>query len=1382
MKLSRRSTGMKGLWLALALGAGLVGCAVLTVDVDVYKGALVNEEHVQLHQLVALATAAKPLLIQLRDNLEWPYTNGMPIAKEEKEDPKDKTEEKTTDVNDKVNESAACGKVKDWYQPQYVELPKGHISEVKSQSVFRKTWDGIAEFFSGPPASCQLHFDSPYARSVNIILSLYEDLSSPDLDLYARKLKNANERLRKAQATFALKEDDQARFKHIRPGLSKLEDKDALKPLLDAYMAILIPSEKQTKKPIRDVETFITVFRKLALKDVNPENPNEENSKLQRGGGIEDELIHNWKPLIEASGDKLTERQNNTKRLAVRVAWKFLGEGQQNKLLSNLTKGLCVEGNTGKQACQELQEWTKELADAYWDSRQAVRELWEESLGLLIRIERLQRKNPDSYHGLKRKVIRLAVEVSSRSQIGLALNRLGNDGTCSSMKDVLSKEWTGICDGNPKGTTWTLKRIADNRESLTQALSSASTETALFLLHLDSLEKHALTEDSEIKDLVQKANRINPTRVVRLGLNRNFFDVIELNDELSDPQEVYRVVEEVSQNLANGFGRGRLAEGLHTLTEKYLELHNGKPNGADSDQQDRLLESLVEFAQKILFLANHEGLASPPGSDGLIVGGGKNILRGLLGDQIIEIYDRSQVFGSPHVPSATTRRYVRVLQAIGNSILFSANELRERERYREEGQKRVAAEVAAARSVYSPDPAKVITDLLAELEHDKQAAQTALDAAQAKEPSVAEQLQTLTDRRATGAQNLDAIKAKIGIYETKFAPVEKTYQVLLQHVSSETKSQWKTAWKETESELKAFLENDSESLEKKLSTARDLITSPASEKRSEFNDAISYVKSPDALSDFTKYRTDKSYDSKKRSKLLDEFIENIQELEKKRRAQVADYKKERDTQVGDLRRVNEAIAALTEEATQLSKLPHKIAQLETARTEIASVQGGVLKDTDGIKEAKGRIPFVSPETIYSLIRFHLEKKPTDSSQTAQTVLLSRIPPPGMPSPDPNDYKNPLEVMDTVIALLRHRQMEIVARFGKDSDEDKKATEALENAYRHRAGMIYIRPSSAYLRTSFPSTSLQDDPNLAWDNMLLKQGLRNLPFSSELRDILNPSVKQDQVLTSELDKQYWQNINRVRVSGAGFTNQALVKDDVGNWYVKQYFGDTERIWESAKNLALFSMSAKVPIDLAKQLSKATKPEEYAENSKETPTLQKVLEKHQGAYKTHTDEVLAKLERLHTKNDKSELQETMIAAWEAHDGIKKATSFKASLIGELKTEIRRWDEAAKALKDNANQDPGQVIVKDVRALSRLDTMLSASIAKMPPSDATDEVKQTAMKEVHKVVGGQVTDILTDQTRALDQYEQAIVFIGDAANPKETKEANSTSEPLTYKDIRK
>lgn len=226
---------------------------------------------------------------------------------------------------------------------------------------------------------------------------------------------------------------------------------------------------------------------------------------------------------------------------------------------------------------------------------------------------------------------------------------------------------------------------------------------------------------------------------------------------------------------------------------------------------------------------------------------------------------------------------------------------------------------------------------------------------------------------------------------------------------------------------------------------------------------------------------------------------------------------------------------------RMVQFPKDAAAFENARTVIAGVKSGVLGEVEAHDQ------FVPPSAVYFLVSTHLskaEKAETDvkkkkSFQNAQAVLSGRTPPVGGPQLDSHEkYQSPMAVMDELIALLRHRQINAVERHGKDSDEDKKATEALESSYQHRAGMIYIRPSSAYLRTSFPSTSVQDDPNLTWDNMLLQQGIRSLPFSSELRDILDPSVRRDRLLTSELDKQYWQNINRVRISGVGNTNQVV----------------------------------------------------------------------------------------------------------------------------------------------------------------------------------------------------------------------------------------------------
>ena len=81
MKASAMQWGIR--WAVIVFSGLLNSCAVLTVDVDVYKGPLINEESVQIQQLLALTTAAKPMLVQLRDNLEWPSSDGLPPKRKE---------------------------------------------------------------------------------------------------------------------------------------------------------------------------------------------------------------------------------------------------------------------------------------------------------------------------------------------------------------------------------------------------------------------------------------------------------------------------------------------------------------------------------------------------------------------------------------------------------------------------------------------------------------------------------------------------------------------------------------------------------------------------------------------------------------------------------------------------------------------------------------------------------------------------------------------------------------------------------------------------------------------------------------------------------------------------------------------------------------------------------------------------------------------------------------------------------------------------------------------------------------------------------------------------------------------------------------------------
>ncbi len=119
----------------------------------------------------------------------------------------------------------------------------------------------------------------------------------------------------------------------------------------------------------------------------------------------------------------------------------------------------------------------------------------------------------------------------------------------------------------------------------------------------------------------------------------------------------------------------------------------------------------------------------------------------------------------------------------------------------------------------------------------------------------------------------------------------------------------------------------------------------------------------------------------------------------------------------------------------------------------------------------------------------------------------------------------------------------------------------------KSGKIYLRPASAYLRSSYPASTLNANSSTVWRNDLERQAWRSLPLIGNLVDAQG---KAQSAALHELDKQSWQNINRVRVAGAGDANYVIAKDDIGNWYVKSYASNPSNIVKTASNLALMSM--------------------------------------------------------------------------------------------------------------------------------------------------------------------------------------------------------------------
>lgn len=1339
----------------LVLSAALGGCAVLSVDVDVYKGALVNEEHVQLHQLVALATAAKPMLIQLRDNLEWPKTDGRP------------PEGATT-----------CGKDgKSWYRAGYIQPPNDFTPEILPESLLYR-WFGYGE------AACYPHFRDIRARLVNSALSLYEDLDSPDFAPHGAKLRAALNRL---ERTMPNAQDDQKAFNNIARGF-KADTAlvtDGLSGLKKGYEQFLIASGDGSvlRRNIRPLMDALRTFQAMKKKDKKSEEP------------LVDKLIKNWPASENGTPD---ETPVYDQRTPIRAAWKFLGEGEINSLLAPVSKQLCVDNADGKRACEELMNRTKELVESYWESRQATRDLWEEGLNLLVVIQRLEQRlekgEPDRYYALRKQLINLVLKLTHVQYVASALDRVEKADQCAVLKSLSVLD--AMCAAGPDGKLrWTEANVKRNphyfKEALRQALTVHPEETAYFLLYLDSIEKDALpTTNAALSSLVTTANATNPQRTVRLGLTLSLVDskdVLDSSIELLDSTELFALVDQVNHNLANGFERGRLVQGLHTLTKDFLTSHSGATRTTESDEQRLLTDNLVEFAQKVLFLANHDWLVSPPRDAGLILGGGENILRGLLGDYAIGKLSRSPLLGPARIPESEERGYIRVLQAVGNSILFSANELRERNRYDDASKAKVPAEVDAANAVYSPSPGKVLDGLLKELESEKQLAQKQLTEAQAKKNTLTDQIgkdnpatgQYQTVERAKG--DVTAAQTSLDTYQQGLQTLNATHTTLTKDVQDKIKAQWKISTAPSATTTVDFLTDGSHGLKKKLADVRSTILT--SEEKQTFDHAETFVALPDSATAFEAYRATTGAPSMTRADLLDAFAAHIAKLEAERVQRVTRFEQARNEKKQRQQEAEHALAQLLAEQQRIerliSQLPTNIERVENAHMAVGDVR------TDTLRDAENANRFATPDAVYSLLTSRLEKKSTGLTahnnkpyQDALAVLATRTPPPGMPPLNRNDYHSPLDVMDKVIALLRHRHMEAVERFGKDSPDEKKATETLENAYRHRAGMIYIRPSSAYLRTSFPSTSLQDDPNLAWDNMVLKQGIRALPFSSQLRDLFNPVEKQDRAITSELDKQYWQNINRVRVAGAGQTNQALVKDDVGNWYVKQYFGDTKDIINSAKNLALFNLGTKLPIDLPNHLRNLSDSENTNGSEKQDALvpLQRVLDKHKAAYQTNTAEAVTKLGDLHSKNGKGLLRDRIVTAWESVGELKDSPTMMRSLKTALDTEIAEWDKTADALKSVSGHDPGHTMLKDIRALSKMEKQLGARIRDI---DGTQALKTKATTEVGRVLGPLVLELLEDRKRTVDRFQQAVLFIGDVANPKEPNAKQSSHK---YEDIRK
>ncbi len=299
---------------------------------------------------------------------------------------------------------------------------------------------------------------------------------------------------------------------------------------------------------------------------------------------------------------------------------------------------------------------------------------------------------------------------------------------------------------------------------------------------------------------------------------------------------------------------------------------------------------------------------------------------------------------------------------------------------------------------------------------------------------------------------------------------------------------------------------------------------------------------------------------------------------------------------------------------------------------------------------------------------------------------------GLNDKDKKDKIDAKDILDTLITVLRNEH--ILAIEEGDNGFAKNIEKALAAAYEHRSGLVYIRPPSAYLRSSYPVTTFQDSPQLGWNNMLTDRAIKGLPLISDLFATGN-RVGSRQEVREEVDKQFWHNINRVRVSGGGRTNYVVAKDDVGNWYVKSYSTDPQDIIRSAKSLAMFNLSGSMGVDMISRLRQYTS-EQAGESTGSDKKSDSSLSNIETLYVKYVNSFNQQAKSdynlfLNTLNEK-EIEKKIKKSAESIEYITKTEGVKTAIDNNVDIVSENMlDPVAKDLKNAENIDDKNTVAK-------------------------------------------------------------------------------------------
>ncbi len=1325
MSFSHSASRLRHVLTAMAGVSVLSGCATLQIDVDVYKGPMANHEEVQAQQLAALASGIRPTLSDLRDTLEWPNRSVRRCIQVGYFDLQ-------TNAN-KMDRAHPSPNMDDGTEPKNC----GETDYKKYHRFFRINCETYSHDQMLPQC-----FQNDRARRVNAILTLYDD---QNIESKLPGSKEFLEKLTKINETRSQAED----IWNVDRGRDSLVWRmmiDGVSGLTNADRGAVLTGQRSKCKDDLDL-----CGKLIGLKEFIDPNGHYRESRYIFAN------THGY-PVFA-----LDETHSGTERIDLLIDRKFVHR--------NFRPVFFPSDDDAFE--DKVESPIIDAAQALIDIRHASHALWLAGLDLIAALDApgQDRRTPGHAAALE-SAIQFVTWMTHQPEL-VSAERASYSFVFPELRPFATK--------SRKKWERADYEAADN--AILRRFHADARGTAKLLANRDALYR------SERSVVVRYPKGRRTAKLRRFGIVRAFGG----HTGKMESKRIGDALSETATNLHAGqsFQKGRLKDGLFTLIEQFRTASHkkrkceiGKCDLHNVDESfRRLSDALIHFSQKILSTANHELLTNPDSDQS-----------GLSKEDL--------------------RRYVIVLQAVGNSILIQADELHQRAAY----QAKAASRTAAANEIQAVKSATVknARDVLDEL-HRTFSARASTARETAESANDVDSRKALTSAHAEGQPVLLKLVHALSLMQGRSLDAKFVQPPWCGKGSTAKECDLAPMPVRTDQTLITAADALLQAVQASFMTAIDAA------KIAEDGPNRGLVAGRDALESVVKVI---DAEIKKPSQTQKDELVHLQHL-------LAEIKG--DPFGGEMKPPVTAMAALTawvakkfdtayrtQAASALAIRDFDAAAQETLVKQ--NVAESVVKAYETVKptvlDRMLRDETVGdPSAVYRALEQVITAE-TGSAEGAQTKMKKDVTTAPLPAhgsqvasladqsatdqvtgmnalrkelknlvTSPADFapfgpmceglsaqmceQKKIDVLDGVIASLRHELIQAKRESG-DSGRAVFLEKAIKTAFEQRAGMVYIRPPSAYLRSSYPAPLLQKNPGLGWENTLARQGYKLFPFLGE--SIVNED-KAAVAIQQKIDQQFWQNINTVRVAGGGTTNYALIKDDIGNWRVKSYSADPEQLIRSAQSLALFNLGGQLNTNLLRlnelRRREANDPASFSQADRDemtqlrersaggNETLRRIVAHHEERYENATK---GSYDELRGTVRDGGLENAVTSRWESTLGEEPAgevgglTDAKSALEQVRVFSTAGAGDDTAALRDRRREEAEDMSEATRTALRHVETYRKALLGRVLENTGTT-AQDTSIAELNETI--------TSSNESIAKLEGSITELKSqvASNPEDT-----------------